>query len=116
MLIIQKHLEVYGCYRDEPHNKWTDSKLFKSKIKIKTGNTPADGNTKDVETAVSLKYFSNFWITLEMLSINCEINLMLTRSSNCVVTNSTDAGTFAITHTKLYIPKVTRILQEVFQE
>ena len=30
----------------------TDSKLFKSKLKI-MGRTPADGNTKDVEIAVS---------------------------------------------------------------
>ena len=36
-----------------------------------TGNTPADGNRKDVEIIVPLKYLSNFWITLEMLLINC---------------------------------------------
>ena len=38
---------------------------------------------------------------------NCEINLMLTWSANCVVTNSTSATTTAITDTKLYIPVVT---------
>ena len=50
---------------------------FKSKIKI-TGKTPADGNTKNVEIVVSLKYVSNFWITLEMPLINCEIGLIIT--------------------------------------
>ena len=30
-----------------------------------TGKT-ADGSTKDVEIMVSLKYFSNFWRTLQM--------------------------------------------------
>ena len=31
-----------------------------------TRNTPGDGNTKDVEIIVPLKYLSNFWRTLEM--------------------------------------------------
>ena len=43
-----------------------------------TENTPADGNTKDVEIMVPIKYLSNFWITLKMPLINCEINLILT--------------------------------------
>ena len=46
----------------------------------KTGNTPADANTKDVEIIVPLKYVSNFWRTLEMPLINCEVNLILTWS------------------------------------
>ena len=50
---------------------------FKSKIKI-TGKTPDDGNTKDVEIIVPLKYLSNFWRTLEMPLINSEVNLTLT--------------------------------------
>ena len=32
-----------------------------------------------------------------MLLINCEVNLILTWSSTCVITNSTDEGKFAIT-------------------
>ena len=43
-------------YKDEPNDNLVDSESFKSKIKI-TGNTPADGNTKDVEIIVPLKYF-----------------------------------------------------------
>ena len=39
--------------------------------------------------------------------INCEVNLILTWSSTCVITNSTGAGTFEITDTKLYVPVVT---------
>ena len=53
---------------------------------------------------VPLKYLRNFWRTLEMLLINCEINLILTWSSTCVVTNSTGVGRFKITDTKIYIP------------
>ena len=41
-----------------------NSALFKFKAKV-TGKTPDDGNTKDVEIAVPLKYLSNFWRTLE---------------------------------------------------
>ena len=51
-----------------------NSKSFKSKVKI-TGKTPDNGNKKDVEIIVSLKYLSNFWRTLEMPLINCEVNL-----------------------------------------
>ena len=61
---------------------------------------------------VLLKYLSNFWRTLEIPLINCEVNLILTWSSTCVITNSNGAGTFAITDTKLYVPVVTLSTQE----
>ena len=44
--------------------------------------------------------------------INCEVNLILTWSSIYVITNSTGAGTFEITDTKLYVPVVTLSTQE----
>ena len=59
---------------------------------------------------VPLKYLSNFWRTLEMPLINCEIILILTWSENRVIV-STDVTnqntTFSISHTKLYVPVVT---------
>ena len=61
---------------------------------------------------VPLKYLSNFWRTLEMPLINCEVNLILTWSSTCVITISNGAGTFAITDTKLYVSVVTLSTQE----
>ena len=61
---------------------------------------------------VPLKYLSNFWRTLEILLINCEVNLILTWSSTCVITNSTGAGRFATTDTRLYVPVVTLSTQE----
>ena len=84
----------------------TDSFNFKAKI---TGRTRND-ETKDVEIIVPLKYLSNFWRTLEMPLINCEVNLILTWSSTCVLvaTNIPNQNaTFAITDTKLYVPVVT---------
>ena len=87
------------------------SESFKSKIKI-TGKTLNNDNEKDVEIMVPLKYLSNFWRTLEMPLINCEVNLILTWSSTCVITNSTGEGRFAITDTRPYVPIVTLSTQE----
>ena len=92
-------------------NNLTDSFNFKAKITGQTGNN----GTKDVEIMVPLKYLSNFWRTLEMPLINCEVNLILTWSSTCVlaaVGDANQAATFAITNTKLYVPVVTLSTQE----
>ena len=61
---------------------------------------------------IPLKYLSNFWRTLEMPLINCEVHLVLMWSSTCVITGSNGAGTFATTDTKLYVPVVTLSTQE----
>ena len=97
---------LWQYYKDEPNDNIAYSESFKSKVKI-TGKTPADRNTKNVEIIVPLKYSGNFWRILEMPLINCEVNLILTWSKDCVITNSTGAGKFAITETKLYVPVVT---------
>ena len=92
-------------------NNLTDSFKFKAKITGEIGN---DG-TKDVEIIVPLKYLSNFWRTLEMPLINCEVNLILTWSSTCVIASvivANQAVTFTITDTKLYVPIVTLSTQE----
>ena len=58
---------------------------------------------------VSLKYLSNFWRTFEMPLINCEIDLILTCSENCVISNAgaNQGATFGITDTKLYVQVAT---------
>ena len=92
-------------------NNLTDSFNFKLKFTGQTGN---DGR-KDIEIMVPLKYLSNFWRTLEMPLINCEVNLILTWSSTCVLISTGSANqaeTFAITDTKLYVPVVTLSTQE----
>ena len=83
---------------------------LKSKQKV-IGET-ADGGTKDVEIMVLLKYLSNFWRTLEITLINCEINCILTWSDKCVLSNDTKVTTFAITDTTLYFPVVTLSTQD----
>ena len=42
-----------------------------------------------------------------MPPINCQVNLILTWSRDCVITNSTGERKFSITETKLYVPVVT---------
>ena len=64
---------------------------------------------------VPLKYLSNFWRTLEMPLINCEVELILTWSRNCVIISTNVANqipTFTITETNLYVPVVTLSTQD----
>ena len=78
------------------------------------GQTRDDG-TKNVEIMVPLKYLGNFWRTLGMPLINCEINLILTWSTNCVIVSTNIAiqnATFEITDTKLYNLVVTLSTQD----
>ena len=67
--------------RDEREDNITDSKSFKFKLRFI--NNADDDGTVDVEIAVYLKYLGNFWGTLEMSLINCEINVILNWSANC---------------------------------
>ena len=59
---------------------------------------------------VPLKYLSNFWRTLEMPLINCEVELILSWSANCVIIYTYIASqlpTFTVTTANLYVPVVT---------
>ena len=119
-------------YRDEPTNPLSsDSESFKYKTSI-TGNTynvdekitDDDGNEIDypkydaykigkneTEVAIPLKHLSNFWRSLNIPLINCEVELILTWSKNCVLADMTAnlIGNPVITAPTglLYIPVVT---------
>ena len=56
---------LWQYYKDDTNDNLTESESIKSKVKI-IGNTPAAGNTKDVEIILPLKSLSNFWRTLAM--------------------------------------------------
>ena len=89
----------------------TDSFNLKTKITSQTDNN----GRIDVEIMVPLKYLSNFWRTLEMPLINCEVNLILTWSADCVIIYTNVANqipTFTITETNLYVPVVTLLTQD----
>ena len=84
----------------------TDS--FHSETKI-TGQTNNDGII-NVEIMVQLKYLSDFWRTLEMPLISCEVELIFTWSAGCFIIYTDVANqvpTLTIMETNLYVPGVT---------
>ena len=145
---------LWNYYRDEltdetndnnsPNKNVIKSKSFKYNASI-TGSTynfprritDADGNpannpnydrnkrsTKEIEIAVPLKHLGNFWNSLNIPLINCEVSLSW--SKTCVITSmekrilraaqgnnpaiygdSPESATFKIKDTKLYLPVVT---------
>ena len=124
---------LWNYYKDEPNSGAEgvidylieNSKSFDYKTSI-TGKLESNNVEKDdVEFVVPLKYLNNFWRTLDMPLINCEISLNLTWSKNCVLTskatrdadpgadpavneiNAPTNATFKITDCKLYVPLVT---------
>ena len=77
---------------------------------------------QDVKIVVQLKHLSNFWRTLDMPLIYCEVSLTLSWSKNCVLTDmitraagevcisalsAPTGATFTIKDTKLHVPVVT---------
>ena len=99
---------LWQYYKDDPNDNITQSESFKSKLKI-TGKTPAAGNKKII---LPLKCLSNFWRTLEMPLIYCEVNLILTWAKDCVISSATGEKKFSITETKLYVSVVTLSTQD----
>ena len=96
---------LWKFFKDEPNGNITGSGSFKSKIKI-TEKTCDNGNAKNVEILVPLKYSSDFWRTLEMPLINCDISIDLTWSNKCVISSAAGEEKFKITDIKPYIPVV----------
>ena len=68
---------LWNYYRNEPSNPFSsNSESFKYKTSIQ-------------EVAIPLKYWSNFWRILNIPLINCEVELILTWSKNCVLADMT---------------------------
>ena len=107
------------------NNKTTTSKSFQYKTKIR-GRTPNDNNILEAEVVVPLKYLSNFWRSLDLHLINCEIELDLSWSRDCIISKisktsavpanppvtaveatETVRATFQINIAKLYVSVVT---------
>ena len=96
---------LWQYHKDKARNSITDSYSFKLKS-ILVANTDEHG-VINLEIAVSLKYLSNFWRTIEMCLINCEINLIVTWPANYVVSELNRRVTFAIADIKLYVSAAT---------
>ena len=83
-----------------------DSFNFKTKT---TGLTDDHGIIDDAKIMVPLKNLSNFWRTFEMPLINCEVELMLDWSGNCVMISTNvvnQVPTLTITEENLCVPVV----------
>ena len=99
----------------------SDGKSFEYKTKM-VGNTPerpeneGDANrptvpTLNAEITIPLKYLCNFWRSLDLPLINCEIEFDLSCTKDCVLikqNNNITGVSFVITSTKLYVPVVFR--------
>ena len=152
----KKSASLWNYYRDELTEETNDnngrnknvinSKSFKYKTSItgSTYNVPRrtaddDGNsannpnyhqnergTKEVEIAVPLKHLGNFWNSLNILLVNCDVALVLSWPETCVITSmekrlvraaqennpavygdSSTWETFKVKDCKLYVPAVT---------
>ena len=86
---------LWNYYRDEPNsgtdtNNMTDSILNSKSVDyqanfIEDGITQNNLTKNDVKIVVPLKHLSNFWRRLNIPTINCKIELILTWFKNCVV-------------------------------
>ena len=88
---------------------------------MENGVTHNNLTKNNVKVVIPLKHLSNFWRSLNIPLINCEVELILTWSKNCVLADMTvrDAEgdnpaivaptglEFKITDTKLYVPVVS---------
>ena len=79
---------------------------FKYKLNF-IGTIPRGEIKNRVKIAVPLKYLSNFWRSLEMPLINCNVELSLEWYKNCILSSVANDSTFEITDTKLYVPVFT---------
>ena len=64
------------------------------------GKTPANINTLDTEVVVPLKHQNNFWRSLDLPLINCEIELDLPWSRNCVISEISRTAAVAVNPSK----------------
>ena len=111
---------LWNYYRDEPTsdrrvNHYLGSKPFGLKssimgelVDINDGN---QANKDNIRFAVPLKQLSNFWRSLKMPLINCEAELILAWSKNCVILSN--ARRDAIAATELNAAYVSNLKPEV---
>ena len=125
---------LWNFYRDEPSSDTDDNEMNYSIINSKSFDYIASFMENGVmqnnltknngKIVVPLKYLSNFWRSLNIPLINCEVELILTWFKSCVLIRKltrdtdydepinrkidiTENAVFQITDRKLYVPVVT---------
>ena len=129
-----KKLSLFNYYRDEPSENtvgagnnainisFRNSKSFDYKTEIIGSLDAGEDEKEDVTIAIPLKYLGNFWRSLDIPLINCEITLILSWYKECILVgrgsrgppaaaanriNPPTSAKFEITDCKLYVPMVT---------
>ena len=125
---------LFNYYRDEPNEiiigagnnainiSVRNSNFFDYKTEITGSLGTGEDEKKDVTILIPLRYLGNFWRSLDIPLINCEITLVLSWYKECVLVgrafrgppaaaanliNSPTSAKFGITDCKLYVPVVT---------
>ena len=125
---------MWNYYRDKPNSGMDGginyaimgSKYFDYKANFFENDVTQDNLTKNgIKIVVPLKYLSNFWRSLNIPLINCQIELILTWFKNCVLIRKAtrkadydvnpvvqkidhpENAIFEITDTKLFVPVAT---------
>ena len=76
--------ENNAARRKTNNSKTITSKSFEYKTKL-TWSIPNNDNILDAEVVAPSKYFSNFWWSLDLPLINCEVELDLPRSQELII-------------------------------
>ena len=75
---------LWNYYRDEPSNPLSsNSESFKYKTNIVRKTPQNNDSLTNAKVVIPLKHLSNFWRSLNIPLINCEVELILTWSKNC---------------------------------
>ena len=126
---------LWNYYKDEPNSSADDDSITHSILNsesfdykanfMENGVTHNNLTKNDVKVAVPLKHLSNFWRSINIPLINCEVELILTWFKNCVLIDkltreadyavdpnvyeidNPENAIFEIKDTELYVPVVT---------
>ena len=118
--MLMYNLSLWNYYRDESSNPLSlNSESFQYKTSIVRKTPENNDSLTNAKVVIPLENLSNFWSALNIPLINCEVELILTWSKNCVLADMTvnadadlaivapSGATFKIKETKLYVPVVT---------
>ena len=82
----KKSGSLWRYCREESEDDLRDSESSRFNSRFKNNFYHSDNvGTVKIETVGPLKYLTNVWRTLKMSLINCELNLTLSWSVNCVI-------------------------------
>ena len=126
---------LWNYYRDKPNSGTDDDNITHSILNsessdykanfMENGATQNNLTKNDVKVVVPLKHLSNFWRSLNIPLISCEVELILTWFKNCLLIDKStreadydadpnvyqidnpENAIFEIKDTKLYVPVVT---------